>query len=305
MGLTQQQLASRINYSTIMLRKVEAEERRPSAQIVERLAEIFNISPVEQINFLHFARGDWKSAPTSQSEELPWSVSSRIPRSNLPTPLTSFIGREKELKKISTLLSSCRLLTLTGPGGVGKTRLAIQTAHDSIKKFKDGVFWVGLVGLSDGSLIPQEIAQSLKVRGASNEPFIETLKTYLETKDVLLVIDNCEHVIRAFAEYAEQLLAACPKLKILATSIEVLGLFNELIWQVPPLPLPETQEPLSLIAFKEFASIELFDERASTAKPGFALDESNVLAVSQICRHLDGIPLAIELAAARVKVLSV
>ncbi len=303
--MTQRQLAARINYSTVMLKKVEAEERHPSAQIVERLAEIFNISPIEQNNFLHFARGDWKSAPTSQREELPWRVSSTTPRSNLPTPLTSFIGREKELMEISALLSSCRLLTLTGPGGVGKTRLAIQIADDLINKFNDGVFWVGLVGLSDGSLIPQEIAQSLNVREVSNEPFIETLKTYLETKDILLVIDNCEHLIRASAEYAEQLLAACPKLKILATSIEALGLFNELIWQVPSLPLPETQEPLSLIAYKEFASIKLFDERASTAKPGFTLDERNLSTVAQICRRLDGIPLAIELAAARVKVLSV
>ena len=242
MGLTQRQLAARINCSTIMLKKVEAEERRPSAQIVERLAEIFNISPIEQINFLQFARGDWKSAPTSQSEELPWRVSNTTPRSNLPTPLTSFIGREKELKEIARLLSSSRLLTLTGPGGVGKTRLAIQTAHDSIKKFKDGVFWVGLVGLSDGNLIPQEIAQSLNVREISQEPLIETLKTYLKSKDILLVLDNCEHLIRACAEYAEQLLAACPKIKILATSIEVLGLFNETIWQVPSLPLPEIQD---------------------------------------------------------------
>jgi predicted ATPase/transcriptional regulator with XRE-family HTH domain len=305
MGLTQRQLAARINCSTIMLKKVEAEERRPSAQIVERLAEIFNISPSEQIKFLHFARGDWKSAPPSQSEELPWHVSGITPRSNLPTPLTSFIGREKDLKEILGLLSSCRLLTLTGPSGVGKTRLAIQTAHESIKKFNDGVFWVSLVGLSDGSLIPQEIAQSLNVRGTPGEPFLETLKTYLETKDVLLVIDNCEHLIRVFAEYAEQLLTACPKLKILATSIEVLGLFNELVWQVPSLPLPEKQERLSLMDLKKFASIELFDERAGTAKPGFALDERNASSVSQICHYLDGIPLAIELAAARVKVLSV
>jgi len=305
MGLTQRQLAAQISCSTIALKKIEAEERRPSPQMVECIAEVLTIPQHERTSFLRFARGDWKSAPTSLCEESPWRVSSITPRSNLPTPLTSFIGREKELKEISGLLSSCRLLTLTGPGGVGKTRLAIQTAHDSIKKFKDGVFWVGLVGLPDGSLIPQEIAQSLNVRGASHEPFIETLKTYLETKDVLLVIDNCEHLIRAFAEHAEQLLATCPKLKILATSIEVLGLFNELIWQVPSLPLPETQEPLSLMHFKEFASIELFDERASMAKPGFALDERNVSTVSKICRRLDGIPLAIELAAARVKVLSV
>ena len=153
--------------------------------------------------------------------------------SNIPIPITSFIGREKELKEIARLLSSSRLLTLTGPGGVGKTRLAIQIAHDSIKKFADGVFWVGLVGLSDGNLIPQEIAQSLNLHEVSNVPLIEVLKTYLKSKDALLVIDNCEHLISDCAQYAEQLMAACPKLRILATSIEALGLFNEAIWQVP------------------------------------------------------------------------
>jgi predicted ATPase len=225
--------------------------------------------------------------------------------SNIPVPLTSFIGREKELKEIVRLLSSSRLLTLTGPGGVGKTRLAIQTAHDSIRKFKDGVFWVGLVGLSDATLIPQEIAHSLNVRELSKEPLIETLKTYLKPEELLIVLDNCEHLIRACAQYAEHLLAACPKLKILATSIEALGLFNETIWQVPSLPLPEMQQPFSLKELQKFASIELFDERASHAKPGFALDERNASSVTQICRRLDGIPLAIELAAARIKVLSV
>ena len=188
---------------------------------------------------------------------------------------------------------------------MGKTALAIQTAHDSVKKFKDGVFWVELVGLSDANLIPQEIAQSLNVREIPNEPLIETLKTYLKSKEVLLVIDNCEHLIKDCARYAEQLLAACPKLKILATSIEALGLFNETTWQVPSLPLPEMQGSLSLKELQGFASIELFDERASNAKSGFALDERNASSVAQICRRLDGIPLAIELAAARIKVLSV
>ncbi len=225
--------------------------------------------------------------------------------STIPVPLTSFVGREKELREITKRLSSSRLLTLTGPGGVGKTRLAIQTANDSVKKFKDGVFWVGLVGLSDENLIPQEIAQSLNVREIPNETLIETLKTYLKSKDVLLVIDNCEHLIRACAQYAEQLLASCPKLKILATSIEALGLFNETTWQVPSLALPETQGSLSLRELQEFASIELFDERASNARSDFALNEKNARSVAQICQRLDGIPLAIELAAARVKVLSI
>jgi non-specific serine/threonine protein kinase len=203
------------------------------------------------------------------------------------------------------LLSSSRLLTLTGPGGVGKTRLAIQTAHVSIKKFKDGVVWIGLAALSDENLIPQEIAQSLNVREVSNEPLIESLKTYLKSKDVLLIMDNCEHLIRACAQYAEQMLAACPKLRILATSIEALGLFNENTWQVPSLPLPEIQEMLSIKDLKEFASVELFAVRAGTAKSDFALDERNAASVAQICRRLDGIPLAIELAAARIKILSV
>jgi len=225
--------------------------------------------------------------------------------SNIPVPLTSFVGREQELKEIARLLSSSRLVTLTGPGGVGKTRLAIQTANDANKKFKDGVFWVGLVGLSNESLIPQQIAQSLNVREIPNEPLIESLKTYLKPKPILIVLDNCEQMIRACAEYAEQLLAACPRLKILATSIEALGLFNETTWQVPSLPLPEMQGSLSLKELKEFASIKLFYERANHAKSGFVWDERNAFSVAQICRRLDGIPLAIELAAARIKVLSV
>ena len=225
--------------------------------------------------------------------------------SNIPVPLTSFVGREKELKEIARLLSTSRLLTLTGSGGVGKTRLAIHTAHDSIRKFKDGVFWVGLVGLSDENLIPSAIAGSLNVREGSDEPLIETIRTYLKRKEVLLVIDNCEHLIRDCAHYAEQLLAACPKLKILATSIEALGLFNETTWQVPSLPLPETQGQLSLKELQAYSSIELFGARAGNAKNSFVLDERNAYSVAQICRRLDGIPLAIELAAARIKVLSV
>jgi predicted ATPase/DNA-binding SARP family transcriptional activator len=223
---------------------------------------------------------------------------------NVPRPLTSFVGRENEIAEVVRLLDGHRLITLTGPGGVGKTRLAIETAHHSEKKFKDGVFWVGLVGLSDGNLIPQEIAQSLNVRDVSDEQLLETLKRHLKSKDLLLVLDNCEHLIKACAQYAEHLLATCPRLRILATSIEALGLFNEMTWQVPSLPLPEVSN-LSLNNLKGFASIELFNERAGIAKSGFSLDEKNAVLVAQICRRLDGIPLAIELAAARIKILSV
>ncbi len=225
--------------------------------------------------------------------------------SSIPIPLTSFIGREKELKEIARLLATSRLLTLTGPGGVGKTRLAIQTAHDSIKKFKDAVCWVELVGLQDGSLIPQEIAQALDVREVSNQPMMETLKTHLKSKGLLLVLDNCEHLIEACAQTVEGLLSVCLKLKILATSRERLDLFNETTWNVPSLPLPEMQQALSLKQLKEFASIQLFVERARNVKSDFVLTEQNASSIAQICNRLDGIPLAIELASARIKLLSV
>jgi predicted ATPase/DNA-binding SARP family transcriptional activator len=263
----------------------------------------FGIEPSEQTKELYQNLKSGKETP--ETTHISTKLAAKEISSNIPVPLTSFVGREKELQEIARLLTSSRLLTLTGPGGVGKTRLAIQTAHTSTKKFKDGVFWVGLVGLSDENLIPQEIAQSLGVREVANEPLIETLKAHLKSKVILLVIDNCEHLIRACAQHVEQLLAACPRLKIMATSIEALSLFNEVIWQVPSLPLPDTQASNSFEELQEFASIKLFDERASTVKAGFALDQKNIISIAQICNRLDGIPLAIELAAARIKVLSV
>ena len=263
----------------------------------------FGMEPSEQTKELYKNLKAGKESPKSQT--IPTRSLEKEVFSNIPVPLTSFVGREQELKEIARLLSTSRLLTLTGSGGVGKTRLAIHTANDVLSKFKGGVFWVGLVGVSDENLIPQVIAASLNVREVSDEPLIETLKSYLKSREVLLVIDNCEHLIRACAQVAEQLLAACPKLKILATSIEALGIFNEMTWQVPSLPLPETQRPLSLKELQEYSSIELFGARAANAKNAFVLDESNAYSVAQICRRLDGIPLAIELAAARIKVLSV
>ena len=166
------------------------------------------------------------------------------------------------------------------------------------------MFWVSLVGSSDPNLIPQEIAQTLQVYEVPPEPLIETVKGHLLPKEALLVLDNCEHLIRACAQYSEQLLAACPKLKILATSIEALGLFNEITWQVPSLPLPEASRAIPVTELKRFASIELFHARAVYAKSEFILNEDNARSVAQICQRLDGIPLAIELAAARIKVLS-
>jgi predicted ATPase len=194
---------------------------------------------------------------------------------------------------------------LTGPGGVGKTRLAIRATEEARKEFRDGIFWVGLVGISDPNLVSQEIAHALRIHEVPSEPILETAKGHLRSKEALLVLDNCEHLIRTCPVHVEQLLAACPELKVLTTSIEALGLFNEITWQVPSLPLPDGRAATSVADIQQFASIELFRARADNAKAGFQLDEYSASAVAQICRRLDGIPLAIELAAARIKMLSV
>lgn len=293
-------------YRALMFAHAAKGDMSKVAATYERCAKSlreFGIEPSEQTKELYQKIKSGKEMPRSvRATSVP---AEKEISSNIPVPLTSFVGREQELKEIAGLLSASRLLTLTGSGGVGKTRLAIHTANDLIGKFKDGVFWVGLVGVSDENLIPQVIAGSLNVREVSDEPLMETLKTYLKPKQVLLVIDNCEHLIRDCAHYVEQLLAACPKLKILATSIEALGIFHETTWQVPSLPLPEMQRSLSPRELQSYSSIELFNARAGNARNSFVLDERNASSVAQICHRLDGIPLALELAAARIKVLSV
>jgi predicted ATPase/DNA-binding SARP family transcriptional activator len=262
----------------------------------------FGVEPSEQTRQLYEDIKSGKAPPPEARRE---SLGKRAISTNIPVPLTSFVGRERELQEIAKLLHSSRLLTLTGTGGVGKTRLAIQTANDALKRFKDGVFWVGLAGLSDPKLIPNEIAKSLQIREIASEDLMQTLIRHLGSKEVLLVLDNCEHLIKACAQHSEQLLAACPNLRILATSVEAMGLFNEKAWQVPSLPLPQGTGAIPLNELLEFEAIRLFSERAANASPDFALNEDNGSSVVKIGQRLDGIPLAIELAAARTKVLSV
>ena len=305
LGWTQQQFAAQIHCSTVMLKKIEAEERRPSAQIVEQLAEVFNIPPNEQTAFLRFARGDWKSAPTLQSEEAPWRISIPVPRSNLPVPLTSFIGREKQVEEIIQLLNKNRLVTLTGIGGIGKTRLAIHVAKNLTKSYKDGVWWVELAPVIDSQLVPQAIAQVLGVRESPSQPLTESLKSFLAEKQLVLILDNCEHIITAGAQLADNLLARCANLRILTTSRETLGITGEIIYRVPSLSLPKSQRVTLTDLLIEYEGIRLFVERASAVDSDFELTEQNTAAVLQICRRLDGISLALELAAARVKLLSV
>ena len=230
-----------------------------------------------------------------------------LPRSNLPAPLTTFVGREQDIDEIKRLLPTTRLLTLTGPGGVGKTRLAVHVARDShaISEFQDGARWVELAPLTNPAFLLHAVAKALDACDVSDQSLNETLAYCVASKQLLLVLDNCEHLVSACAELAENLLRACPDLKILATSREPLGITGETLQHVSPLSLPESEEVPSLQDLQRYESVCLFVERARAVKPDFALTAENAPAITQICRRLDGLPLAIELAAARINVLSV
>jgi len=232
------------------------------------------------------------------------------PPNNLPLQLTSFIGREKELREVMELLSTCRLVTLTGPGGCGKTRLSLEIAERVQDTHPHGVWLVELASLADPSLIPQTLAAVLGLREegggyTGGRPILTVLTDFLRTRTLFLVLDNCEHLIEACARLADGLLRACPKIHILASSRETLGISGEATYQVPSLGVPDLHELLSVDQLLQYASVKLFVERAGTVLPGFTVTGDNAPAVVQVCHRLDGIPLVIELAAAWVKMLTV
>jgi non-specific serine/threonine protein kinase len=226
------------------------------------------------------------------------------PRHNLPIALTSFIGREREIAEIQRLLTTTRLLTLAGPGGCGKTRLAIEAAAATLPAYRDGVWLVELAALADPALVPQATATALGVREAPGQPLTETLTAALRSKQLLLVLDNCEHLIAACAQLAEALLRACPELRILATSREPLHVPGEVIWLVPALSLPDPRRLPPLADLLQYEAIQLLVERARAIVPSFQVADQHAAALAQICARLDGMPLAIELAAARVNTLT-
>jgi predicted ATPase/class 3 adenylate cyclase len=230
---------------------------------------------------------------------------------NLPLQLTSFVGRERELGEVAALLGAQRLVTLTGPGGTGKTRLALQAAADALERYPDGVWLAELAALADPGLVPQAVAAAVGVREEPGRPLPATLADALRPKRLLLLLDNCEHVLDAGARLADALLRACPHVRLLCTSREALGIAGETVWRVPSLPVPAVGDgeggapPAAPDAggLTRYAAVRLFCERAAAVRPGFALTADNAPAVAQVCVRLDGIPLAIELAAARVRVL--
>ena len=223
---------------------------------------------------------------------------------NLPAEPNSFVGRARDLTELALLLSDVRALTLCGPGGIGKTRLALRLACDLVPDFPDGAWLVELADCRDPELIPRRVAATFGVREEPDRPLTATLAEVLRGRRLLLILDTCEHLVDRSAELVHQLLAGCPFLRVIATSREPLRVRGETVWRVPPLAVPDGADPLS-IDDPRYEAIRLFADRAAAARAGFELGIDNADAVARLCRTLDGMPLAIELAAARVRALSV
>jgi predicted ATPase/class 3 adenylate cyclase len=228
---------------------------------------------------------------------------------NLPLQLTSFVGREKEIAEVKRLLGTARLLTLTGPGGTGKTRLSLQVAADVLDRFPDGVWLVEFAPITNPALIPQTVASVLGVREEPGMPIIQTLISSLLPKLLLMVLDNCEHLIEDMAQFVQSLLHACPTLQVLTSSREILGIAGETSFRVPSLSVPALSTPgagaIDLQALTQYEAVRLFIERAQAIRSEFQLTNANAPSMVNVCQRLDGIPLAIELAAVRIKALSV
>ena len=306
LDLTLEGLAERVGCSASTIRKLEEEERRPSAQIVDRLAEVFNIPQTERASFLRFARGELRSTPAETKEDFPWQVSATPARSNLPATVTSLVGREREIAEVHDYLSrdDIRLVSLIGPPGIGKTRLSIESARIALPDFPDGAFFVALAPLDNPGLIAQTIAQSLGFVGATDLHVEEQLKQGIGDRHMLVVMDNCEHLVEDVARLAFDLLSACPRLTILATSREVLRIPGEWLYAVPAFDLPDGDEFTDVSSAAIHPALTLFSERARAVRSDFALSPENIQSIASICAQLDGLPLAIELIAARIRLMS-
>ncbi|HLZ68648.1 MAG TPA: LuxR C-terminal-related transcriptional regulator [Dehalococcoidia bacterium] len=299
--LTQEALAERAELTASAIIALERGRRRyPYPHTVRRLGEALALSEAELTAFGIATR---PARPEQRGETV--APAAAVRPSNLPAMRTSLIGREQEIASLSRLVVEHpgRLLTLTGIGGGGKTRLALAIAAAVGDAFPDGVWLAELASVAEPSLVPQALAVALDVPDVAGVPLADTLVKALQDRSLLLVLDNCEHLIDACADLAERLLAACPGLRLLATSREPLQVAGEQVVRVPPLAAPDHDTPVTPAVLTQSPAVQLFVERAQTVEAGFRLTAENA-AVVQICATLNGIPLALELAAARVRVLS-
>jgi predicted ATPase/transcriptional regulator with XRE-family HTH domain len=310
LDLTQARLADRVGCSVSTIRKLEDEERRPSVQIAELLADIFNIPTNEREAFLQFARGNLLSAPDSSNVEVDWRASIKAsiqhPRTNLPATFTSLVGRSKDITAVHKYLlnPNIRLVTLIGPPGIGKTRLSVESAKEALTDFPEGVFFVPLSLLDHPTLITLAILQALGYVEKNDLPAEVHLTESIGNKRMLLVLDNCEHLIEVVSLLAASLLSTCPHLKILSTSREALRITGEWIYSVPALDMPKENSMVDIETISNFPALVLFAERARAVRSDFAFNTENIQAIASICAQLDGLPLAIELIASRIRLES-
>jgi len=298
LDLTQEALAECVGCAVVTLRKIEADERRPSEQMAERLAQCLGLPAAECPWFIAAALGEQGVARKS----LPKDPTIASPQGNVPVPMTALIGRSAEVATITAHLrgKESRLLTLTGPVGVGKTRLALEVGRQLQADYRNGVYWVSLAPVRDSGLVATATAMALGVREARDRDLARSVLDSLGSRAVLLIFDNFEHLLPA-APWLSTLLAACSNLQILVTSRARLRLYGESEIAVAPLALPDLQD---LAAAAESPSVRLFCERARAVRADFRLTPSLTPAVAEICRRMDGLPLAIELAAARSKLFA-
>ena len=295
LDLTRQAFADQVGCAEVTLRRIEAGTLKPSKELAGILLEKLGIPEAERPQWVSFARGlsDFPLSSIQTSIKL---------LTNLPAPLTTFIGREKEQSDIIQLLTKHRLVTLTGSGGVGKTRLSIKIGEQVLGNYIDGVWFLELASLSNPELLPQAAAALFSITTQSDIPYTDLLINFLRAKYTLLILDNCEHLLDAIAHLADTLLKNCPHLKILVTSRESLEIAGEALYRIPSLRLPGLQYQLD--SLRDFESVKLFEERAQLAQFDFSLTMENASLVAQICQRLDGIPLGIELAAVKVGMFS-
>jgi transcriptional regulator with XRE-family HTH domain len=282
-GLSQEELAERAGMSRRGIADLERGARRlPHPATVRRLAKALEL-PLNRRASLHSAAGATRHAGTSSTARLDDTLDEP---NNLPPQLSSFIGREQEVAEVRSLLPTTRLLTLTGAGGVGKTRLALRVAADVTSDYRDGVWLVDLAPLSDPVLVPKAVALALNVQEQPGRALVATLTDRLRRRQLLLVLDNCEHLVQAGADLADVLLRSCVNLRILATSRHVLRVSGECVWPVPSLQVPEDQGRATLEVIAQTEAARLFAERARAVQPSFRLSDQNAGAVSQVCRQL-------------------
>jgi predicted ATPase/DNA-binding XRE family transcriptional regulator len=299
-GLTQEALAERAGLSVHGIQKLERGDTHPYRDTARRLSQALGLAAELQSAFLAAAQ------PAPRRRQLPPQATPHgSPQHNLPAPLSELIGREIEVAAVSARLQKARLFTLTGVGGCGKTRLALEVARQLVERYADGVWLTELAPLADPSLVAQTVAAVLDVRETPEQSIESALVGALRARRLLLVLDNCEHVLDSCAQLVDALLRECPHVQVLATSREALGLMGEAARRVPSLAVPDLRQPPAPAGLRSTPSVQLFVQRAEALQPQFSLGDTNARAVAEICVRLDGIPLALELAAARVEALTV